>query len=331
MFCEMDPPIEVSVVRINSSRWILGSLIVCEKVDDPDSKPADAIADWQDGDSTFYLRKRWANESSKGDVDADRIHVGGTSSAVWCLAGNAFCKVHAWCQGLGPEADNIRFVRDKAPAVPIPALVHAWIDHDLNRTFLITKRVEGQTLERAWPQLSLDQRTQIAHEMARFCVTLAANTSSRFETVTGCGVYEPRLMESAPQSHPTWRPRTLGPFSQEALHDYMTNISTSPAPDIDPQFHFYHADLGPTNIMVSEVHGDRVTVTGIIDWESAAYYPRFWVATKPVTAGAFYLECETDEPKLWGQLLGQALETNGYERLDTAFRSWNGPVRGDSC
>lgn len=319
----MKPSIEVSVARTNSCRWILGSLMACEKVDDPESKPADAIAEWQDSGSTFYLRQSSANELLKGDVEADRIHVGGTSSAVWCLGGNAFCKVHAWCEGLELEANNIRFVRENASEVPIPELVHAWIDHDLNRTFLITKRVGGQTLERAWPQLSSLRRTQIADDIAQFCATLAANTSSRFETVTGYGVNEPRLMESAPQSHPTWKPRTLGPLSQEAMHIYMTKISTEPAPDIDRQFHFYHADLGPTNIMVSE---DCDRVTGIIDWESAAYYPRFWVATKPVTAGAFYLECETDEPKLWGQLLGQALEKNGYKRLDTAFRRWNSSV-----
>jgi aminoglycoside phosphotransferase (APT) family kinase protein len=298
-------------------------MMVCETVDDPQSKPADAIADWKDGDSTFYLRKSSANELSGGDVEADRIHIGGTSSAVWCLGENAFCKAHAWCEGLELEANTMWFVAENASEVPIPELVYSWIDHDLNRTFLITKRVGGQTLERAWPQLSLPQRTQIANGIAQFCDTLAANTSSRFETVTGCGVHEPRLMESAPQSHPTWKPRTLGPLSQEAMRAYLTKISTEPAPDIDPQFHFYHADLGPTNIMVSE-DGDRVT--GIIDWESAAYYPRFWVATKPVTAGAFHLECETDEPKLWGQLLGQAIADKGYKRLDAAFRRWNNSV-----
>ena len=40
----MNPVIGVSVARINPSRWILGSLIVLEKVDCPESKPADAIA-----------------------------------------------------------------------------------------------------------------------------------------------------------------------------------------------------------------------------------------------------------------------------------------------
>lgn len=320
----MEPSIEVSVARTSSRQWILGSLIVCEKVDDPKSKPADTIADWQDGDSTFYLRKSSANRLLDGDVETDRIHVGGTSSAVWCLGDNAVCKVHAWCEGLELEANTIRFVGEKAPEIPIPELVHTWIDHDLDRTFLITKRVGGQILGRAWPQLSTLRRIQIADEIARYCVTLGANTSSRFETVTGCGVYEPWLMESTPQPHPSWKPRMLGPFSREAMHTYMTKISTEPAPDLDPRFHFYHADLGPTNIMVSE-DGDRVT--GIIDWESGAYYPRFWVATKPVTAWAFSLECETDEPKLWGQLLGRALEKNGYTRLDVAFCRWSDSKR----
>ncbi|KPM39857.1 hypothetical protein AK830_g6710 [Neonectria ditissima] len=323
MFCEMFPPIAVSITRISPHGWILGSSMLCERIENPEVKPANVIIDWQDGGNTFYLRKRTANDMSGGDAEIDRIHVGGTSAAVWCLGENSFCKVHAWCEGLELEANTIRFVGDKASEVPVPEVVYSWIDHDLNRTFLITKRVRGQTLERAWPQLSPPQRTRIAHDIARFCVILAANTSSRFETVTGCGVYEARLMESAHPSHPTWLPRILGPFSLEAIRDYMANISTEPAPDIDQPFHFYHADLGPTNIMISE---DGNLVTGIIDWESAAYYPKFWVATKPVYAGAFWLECETDEPKLWGQLLGQALDASGYKRLDVIFRRWSRSV-----
>lgn len=49
---------------------------------------------------------------------------------------------------------------------------------------------------------------------------------------------------------------------------------------------------------------DSDRVTGIIGWESATCNPRFQVATKAVTFGTFPLEGETDEPRLWGQLLG---------------------------
>ena len=160
---------------------------------------------------------------------------------------------------------------------------------------------------------------QIATDVARFCTLLAANISPRFESVTGCGVYEPRLMVDADPSHPTFLPRLLGPFTFDAMQAYMKTASASRPPELDELFHFYHADLGPTNIMISE---DGNSVTGIIDWESAAYYPRFWVATKPVFAGAFWLECETDEPKLWGRLLGQALDANGFKEQEAIFREW---------
>ncbi|KAF9768343.1 hypothetical protein IL306_014377 [Fusarium sp. DS 682] len=252
----------------------------------------------------------------------DRIYVGGLQQLSG-LGENAFCKVHAWCKGLELEANTLRFVCEKAPEVPVPEVIHSWIDRELNRAFLITKRVRGQTLERAWLQLTSSQRTRIAHHVAQSCDILATHTSSRFETVSGCGVYEPRLMEDAPLSHPSWLPRILGPFSQEALRDYMANISTEPPQDINLPFHFYHADLGPTNIMISE---DGSHVTGIIDWESAAYYPQFWIATKPVYAGSFWLECETDEPKLWGQLLGQALDAYNYRQVDATFRRWSKSV-----
>lgn len=315
----MDPPISVSVTRTSPGRWNLGSTMVCEQLSHTEPRPDDTITDWQDGDSIFYLRQRTAHDTLGGDAEVDRIHVGGTSAAVWCLGGNAFCKAHAWREGLQLEADNIRFVQAHAPEVPVPEVLFSWIDHDLDRTFLITRRASGRTLEQAWPQLSSNQRAILARDVARFCVSLAANTSSRFQTVNGCGVWESRLMEDAPPSHPTWLPRMLGPFSREDMQAHMAHLSTQPCPDIDPLFCLYHADLGPTNIMVAE---DTNLVSAIIDWESLAYYPRFWVASKPAFSGVFHLECETEDPKLWGQLLGQALEDGGFKRQDAAFLQW---------
>lgn len=300
--------------------------MICEQIPNAERKPAGAMTSWQDGDSTFYVRQKTAHDTSGGDAEIDRIHVGGTSAAVWLLGENAFCKAHAWREGLQLEADNIRFVQTHAPGVPVPDILFSCIDRDLNRTFLITRRAKGRTLEQAWPQLTSPQRTLLAQDVARFCVALAVNTSSRFETVNGCGVWESRLMGDAPPSHPTWLPRMLGPFSLQDMQAHMAHMSTQPFPDIDPLFCLYHADLGPTNIMVSE---DSNLISAIIDWESVAYYPRFWVATKPAFCGAFNLECETDDPKLWGQLLGQALEDNGYKRQAASFLQWNSGLPDD--
>ena len=181
------------------------------------------------------------------------------------------------------------------------------------------KRVSGQTLEQAWPRLSSSQRIQIADDIARYCVILAKNTSSLFESANGGSVFESRLMDDPPPSHPTWLPRTVGPFSSKALAAFMKRISTQPPPEIGDTFHFYHADLGPKNIMIS---ADGSVVTAIIDWESGAYYPRFWIATKPAASCVYWLDCPTDNPKLWSELLTEALKANDFKPLDTIWRSW---------
>ena len=102
------------------------------------------------------------------------------------------------------------------------------------------KRVSGQTLEQAWPRLSSSQRIQIADDIARYCVILAKNTSSLFESVNGGAVFESRLMNKPPPSHPTWIPRTVGPFSSKALEAFMKRIPNQPPPEIGDSFHFYH-------------------------------------------------------------------------------------------
>lgn len=334
----MVPPIEVSVARVNPNRWILGSSIICESVEDQKLKPTNTIVNWQDNGRTFYLQENTDSSTLAGDVEIDRIHFAGTSAAVWSIGNNVICKVHAWCEGLELEANTIRFVREHAGELPIPQVIHTWIDYDFNRTFLIIKRVSGQTLQQAWPRLKLRQRKQIANDIAQYCDILATKTSSLFETATGCGVYEPRLMENPPESHPTWLPYTMGPFSSEAIFAYMTKISTKPSPKIDALFYFYHADLGPTNIMISE---EGSLVTGIIDWESGAYYPRFYIVTKPAISSAYYLnrpteqqevltnekeeyekEGITDDEKLWGRLLSEALKAKGLGSPDETFLPW---------
>ncbi|KAK3906020.1 hypothetical protein C8A05DRAFT_30176 [Staphylotrichum tortipilum] len=181
VLCEMDPVCGASVARITSSRWLLSSLMVVEKVDGPEAKPPGAIAHWQDGDGIFCLRNRSTDDSelAAGDSKADGIHEAGISAAVWRLGQNTIVKVHSWIEDVEMEAEKIPFAAEKAPEVPVPDVLYAWVDHDLNRSFLIMKRVEGEILEKALPKLSPLQRAQIANDVAQFCVNLAVNISTR--------------------------------------------------------------------------------------------------------------------------------------------------------
>lgn len=292
--------------------------MVCEQTPNTEPKPAGTIADWQDGDNTFYLRQRTAQDTAEGDSEIDRIYVGGSSQADWRLGETVICQARAWCEGYQLEADTIRFVQANVPEVPVPEILFSWIDRDLNRSFLIM-RVRGRTLNEAWPHLSSTQRQILARDVARICVALAANTSSRFETVDGCGVVNSWFEDHAPESHPTWRPRMLGPFSLEEFQAYTARVSTLPFPDFDPRFCLCHPLLGPQYIYVSE-HTNLVSA--IVHWECTGYYPRFWVASKPAFAHNYILNIVTDEPDLWSRLLVQALEDAGFEQQAGPIKKW---------
>ncbi|KAF2503074.1 hypothetical protein BU16DRAFT_521698 [Lophium mytilinum] len=190
----------------------------------------------------------------------------------------------------------------------------------------ILRRVRGRTLNSAWPSLSACQPLKVAKQVAQHCSMLARQTSPRFESVSGHGVLEYWLMGRPPASNPTWLPMVLGPFSGSELKAYMTRISSEPVPEIDSEvdesFPFYHPDLGPTNIMVSD-HGN--SVTAISDWEAAGYFPKFLVATRPASNPAYRLIIpNTDaEKNERSKMLVEALEGMGFVCLDTAYTKWN--------
>lgn len=127
-------------------------------------------------------------------------------------------------------------------------------------------------------------------------------------------------MEDPPASNPTRLGMTFGPFSSTELKPYMTRFSSKPPPQFDEPFVFYHPDLGPTNILVSD---DGDSLAAIIDWEAAAYFPRFWVATK-CQQGPLRLEPTTDtDINGWAKLLVRTLEMKGFHSLDPVYRKWN--------
>ena len=310
MNSEMTTPIGTSVRYLTPDRWIVGSSKVCQRV--TVTNPSDAIISWEDGEGTFYPRERVEDDPllPENSSETGLVHQGGTSAAVWSIGTSTFCKVKAWCEGLEPENDTIRFVARNAPSIPLPEVIYSWVDHDWNRSFLILKRVGGQTLRDAWPQLSLPQRSQIASQVAKYCSELAKITSHSFESATGRGVVEPFLTVDPEPSHPSWKPIPLGPFSLEDFDSYLLRQSIRDCPDIGLSLHFYHADLGPGNIMVSE----EGNVAGIIDWESAGFYPRCWIASKPMLSAGFYLNStEGSKREARRDLLGSMLKKEGFE------------------
>lgn len=308
----MNPPIEDSVVRTRQNHWLLGSLHVCELVV---NVPNDAAVSWEADGNTYCIRKSSADERDStvlGDSESDRFHHAGTSAAVWKIGGT-FVKVKAWRHGMQLESDTIRFV-NSISSIPTPKIVLSWVDVAWNRSFLVLKALEGQTLDQAWGLLSADRRMQIAGTIAQFCRTLALSTSEMLMTANGNGVLEPFLTVLPPDSEPSWKPQTLGPYSSNQLRSYL---SESPVFEGDTDsFSFYHADLGPSNIIVTE----DGSIVGIIDWESAAFYPTFWLGTKPLVSAGFFLH--GTEMRAWAVLLASTLEREGLSSDMQKYQAW---------
>lgn len=283
----------------------MGSKFLCKKA--TSEIPKAAVATWQEDDGQYYLTEAASLSSLEKAADS-LIYQAGMSSAVWEIGTNAICKVKTWTQGMERESNTLAFVASRFPHIPIPEVIYSWVDEQLSRTFLILRRVHGQTLASAWPSLTPEERAQVAINVAQYCRDLAEATSENLQSATGCGVLEPFLTVDPEASYPSWKPRPLGPFSRPAAERYFQRISILPLPSIKEKFHFYHADLGPTNIILS----NGGTIKAIIDWESAGYYPKFWIPLKPYRSGGFNLDTPDDSRYDWTDLLESKLSELGF-------------------
>lgn len=207
------------------------------------------------------------------------------------------------------EDKTIAFVKKIAPQISTPEVIYTWTDHD--RSYLILRRMEGSTLRDAWASLSLSQRHSVVKTIATHCDLLAQNTSQMLGSATGRPVLEPYLSPS--------NSGLLGLLTHKECERYFSAPSDG-CPTIGRDFHFYHPDLGPGNIMVS----DDGRVAGILDWEAAGYYPAFWIATKPSVSPGLDFDppiADLDDFE-WRKCLRMELERWGYPQAAEWYMKW---------
>jgi hypothetical protein len=53
-------------------------------------------------------------------LETGLVSEGGTSAGIWSIGRDTFCKVKAWCEGLEPESDTLRFIERNARGIPLP-------------------------------------------------------------------------------------------------------------------------------------------------------------------------------------------------------------------
>ncbi|KAJ5577057.1 hypothetical protein N7535_003983 [Penicillium sp. DV-2018c] len=70
---------------------------------------------------------------------------------------------------------------DEGPKAKIEVL-HDWVDRE-GRYFVLNERIDGQTLEEAWPSLSVDQKIDIADQVVKIRKQLRSITSASIQCI----------------------------------------------------------------------------------------------------------------------------------------------------
>lgn len=230
------------------------------------------------------------------------VHEAGDASAVWSIGHSALCKVRYIQDGVTPESITLKFVQDRRPTFKTPRVLHHAFEND--RSYLFLQRLPGRTLDAAWPSLSNQWRLHYVNAVVNICKEMAEWKGRKL-----CGVDNQNISE-----YFLVTPQGTDDFSSiQAGCEAIGMDCSHPV--------FYHADLGPTNIIVEDEPNSGEI--GLIDFEIAGYFPRGWIRTKFRISSAMNLST-TDHPTWWRALVQKALGAHGFEDYAQTWMKWRG-------
>lgn len=177
------------------------------------------------------------------------------------------------------EVTSMQFVA-KHTSLPVPRVYTAFTKGD--RTYIVMERIHGEYIGAGWFKRSQESKARLLVQLKKMieemrCIPCPEGTG--VARVDGGPIYDPRL--AGPTMH-------FGPF--RTIHDFYRHLrggldaDPNHIPDISElisrqdslrtSLTFTHGDLSSLNILAS---GDEIV--GIIDWETAGWYPAYWEYT----------------------------------------------------
>jgi aminoglycoside phosphotransferase len=177
------------------------------------------------------------------------------------------------------EATTMQFIA-KHTSIPVPRVYCAFTNQ--NRTYIVMERMHGEPVGAGWFKRSEESKDKILcqlKEMVEEMRRLPPPESIGVAHVDGGPLYDPRLPGTSNHFGPF---RTIQDFHRhlrgglEAHPQHKPDISRLISQQDKAQSApvFTHGDLSSLNIIAS---GD--TIVGIIDWETAGWYPSYWEYT----------------------------------------------------
>jgi hypothetical protein len=305
-------PVRDSLLEIDHYSWIIGDRLILSL---QPAAPSD-VPFWSDGKGAFYTICELPSQQPLPQTHAlpptspiKLTHDAGDSNAAWRI-GEAFLKVQKQSYPRRTrEHATLNYLHDPANGINLASSRPRVLYHNEfnERYYLVTTRIAGETLEKAWP---------VMDEMAKqACVDQVVNTCkvlSRKENKTICGV------DGGELSEPWMNPFSpTGQYSHESLLAHCKEIGMD---DTSDPFVLYHCDMGPTNVVVDISEGCKV---GIIDWEVTGFVPKSWIRTKFCVCGAMNFDFavgDVERSKDWRQRVQLQLAEEGFSEVAAAWR-----------
>lgn len=296
-------PVRESISLVDADTWLIGPLLLhC-------SEGLCETSTWYDADDdlSYIVTAASAPRPSSVPLSADDpkiklVYDAGDCSAVWSIGNSAFCKVKIKVPGTTAEATTLGFVHKQKPGFNLPTVLHESEYKD--RYCLFFQRVPGRTLSDAWSTLDDRWRNYYIGAVVNVCRFLECCEGDTLCGVDGKNVLEPYLIK------------------HEADEDYSPHnlLRGCELMGMDcSKFVFYHADLGPGNIIVENT--PETGVIGIIDWEIAGFFPRGWIRTKFRMSSGMDLP-DSEKPLEWRSGVQKLLGVHGYKKYASEFQAW---------
>ncbi|KAI0006959.1 kinase-like protein [Xylariaceae sp. FL0662B] len=224
---------------------------------------------------------------------------------IWALGSKYILKNREFYPGSEIEVANTNFAAEKT-AGRVAKIVTSW--RESNRFYLIQERIDGEPLEDALPNLSRADIARIGRQVGEFLLQLRTITSPTMQMLDGRPVIDRRLLKPLPGNS------KAGYSVCTSDADVAANMALAIEDILDPRsiedlmarmpsaqpFTFSHSDVHEGNIMVKD--GKFV---GLIDWELAGYYPRWWEFVNSCELLSDYLPAELQDKQAleWFHLL----------------------------
>lgn len=176
------------------------------------------------------------------------------------------------------EAQTILFIA-KHTKIPVPKIYFAFTHKGC--TYIMMERIHGQPAVWGWVHRSEASKRKVLDCLKNMVLEMRnlVPQSNAVCSINGGSLYDPRLLSMT---------RRFGPFKNvREFHDHLRN-GIQPHSSHSDEFKqltslhakewgapkFTHGDLSSLNILVRDDN-----VVGIIDWETAGWFPPYWEYT----------------------------------------------------